>query len=55
MVEVIGFMTIGGLVWLLAWSLAGESDAERRRVSSTAGVARSIEPSEKALPIKRAA
>ena len=55
MVEVIGFMTIGGLVWLIAWSLAGESDAERRRVSSTAGVARSIEPSEEAMPIRRAA
>jgi hypothetical protein len=36
MVEIIGLVTIGGLVWLLAWSLAGESDAERRKLISIA-------------------
>lgn len=30
MVELIGLITISALVWLLAWSLAGESNAERR-------------------------
>ncbi|HSN05669.1 hypothetical protein ACO9S2_13120 [Nitrospira sp. NS4] len=31
MVEIIGLTTISALVWLLAWSMAGESDAERKR------------------------
>lgn len=30
MVELIGLITISALVWLLAWSLACESNAERR-------------------------
>ena len=55
MVEIIGFVTIGGLVWLVAWSLAGESDAERRRIASTASRARSSRSTKKAVPIKRAA
>ncbi len=32
MVEIIGFFTIGALVWLLALGMATESDAEKRRV-----------------------
>lgn len=31
MVEIIGLITISSLVWLLTWSMAGESDAERRK------------------------
>lgn len=34
MVEIIGLITISALVWLLAWFMAGESDAERRRFMS---------------------
>ena len=31
MVEIIGLITISALVWLLAWFMAGESEAERRK------------------------
>lgn len=31
MVEIIGLVTLGMLVWVLASSLATESDAEKRR------------------------
>jgi hypothetical protein len=34
MVEVIGFGTIFGLIWLLASAMANESDAEKRRGSA---------------------
>jgi hypothetical protein len=34
MVEIIGLVMIGTLIWLLSWALAGESDAERRRIAS---------------------
>jgi hypothetical protein len=34
MVEVIGFGTICGLIWLLASAMANESDAEKRRDSA---------------------
>jgi len=33
MVEIIGLVTMGALVWLLAWSMAGESESEKRRIS----------------------
>lgn len=33
MVEVIGLVTIGALVWVLHGSMANESDAERRRLA----------------------
>lgn len=33
MVEIIGLVTMGALIWLLAWSMAGESEAEKRRIS----------------------
>ncbi len=53
MVELIGLVTIGALVWLLAWSMAGESDAERRRTSSGGG---HQEPAVRpAIPKRRAA
>jgi hypothetical protein len=31
MVEIIGFGTIVALVWVLAWSMAGESESEKKR------------------------
>ena len=33
MVEIIGLVTMGALIGLLAWSMAGESEAEKRRIS----------------------
>jgi hypothetical protein len=33
MVEIIGLVTIGVLIGLLAWSMAGESESEKRRIS----------------------
>lgn len=33
MVEIIGLVTMAALIGLLAWSMAGESESERRRVS----------------------
>lgn len=33
MVEMIGLVTIGALIGLLAWSLAGESESEKKRIS----------------------
>ena len=33
MVEIIGLITMGALVSLLAWSMAGESESEKRRIS----------------------
>jgi hypothetical protein len=33
MVEMIGLVTMGALVSLLAWSMAGESESEKRRIS----------------------
>jgi hypothetical protein len=32
MIEIIGLATMVALIWLLDWSMAGESDAERRRL-----------------------
>ena len=32
MVVGIGLVMLSGLIWLLAWSLAGESESERRRL-----------------------
>ena len=32
MVEIIGLVTMGMLVWLIAWSMAGESASEKRRL-----------------------
>lgn len=32
MVEIIGLGTMVALVWLIAWSMAGESESEKRRV-----------------------
>lgn len=32
MVEIIGLGTMSALVWLIAWSMAGESESEKRRM-----------------------
>jgi hypothetical protein len=42
MVEIIGLVAVGGLVWLLAWAMGIEADAERRSHSFT-GVVPSAE------------
>jgi hypothetical protein len=55
MVEVIGILTIGALVWLLAWLLAGESDAERRKIRSAATEVPPSRHSGKVVEIRRAA
>lgn len=35
MVEIIGLGTMIALVWLIAWSMAGESESEKKRMLST--------------------
>lgn len=35
MVEIIGLGTMIALVWLIAWSMAGESESEKRRMNSS--------------------
>ncbi|MCC2642503.1 MAG: hypothetical protein K0S45_2916 [Nitrospira sp.] len=42
MVEIIGLGTMVALVWLLAWSMAGESESEKRRIASSPEDSRSI-------------
>jgi hypothetical protein len=43
MVEIIGFGTMVGLVWLLAWSMEGEIESEKRRLGSSASADRNVE------------
>jgi hypothetical protein len=44
MVEIIGLGTMGALVWLIAWSMAGESESEKRRVAKAREDRRFVEP-----------
>lgn len=44
MVEIIGLGTMVALVWLLAWSMAGESDSEKRRISKSRESGHFFEP-----------
>lgn len=44
MVEIIGLGTMVGLVWLIAWSMAGESESEKRRIEVSRRASRSAEP-----------
>lgn len=44
MVEIIGLTTMAALIWLLDWSMAGESEAERRRLAAS-GEGGSMAPS----------
>ena len=55
MVEMIGLVTIAALVWVLAWSMAGESDAERRRCASIGDDARCGSVADSVVREKRAA
>lgn len=43
MVEIIGLGTMGALVWLIAWSLAGESESEKRRIAASREGGRFVE------------
>jgi hypothetical protein len=43
MVEIIGLGTMGALVWLIAWSMAGESESEKRRIVASREGGRSAE------------
>jgi hypothetical protein len=45
MVEIIGLVTMGALIWLLSWSMAGESESEKRRISGV----RDTSPSSQAI------
>jgi hypothetical protein len=43
MVEIIGLGTMGALVWLIAWSMGGESESEKRRISMSRESGRATE------------
>ena len=43
MVEIIGLVTMGALVWLIAWSMGRESESEKRRMSTPHETGRSTE------------
>lgn len=55
MVEIIGLGTMVALVWLIAWSMAGESESEKRRVEMSRGTSRSTEPDVRDSQTRRAA
>jgi hypothetical protein len=55
MVEIIGLVMMGALVWLLAWSMAGESESEKRRISMSRQNARFAETRENQTQIRHAA
>ncbi|WP_455388073.1 hypothetical protein [Petrachloros mirabilis] len=55
MVEIIGLVTITALVRVLAWSMAGESDAERRRCAMIRDNAQSGHVTDSVVRKKRAA
>ena len=42
-VEIIGLGTMVALIWLLAWSMAGESESEKRRLAASPDGSRSFE------------
>lgn len=55
MVEIIGLGTMGALVWLIAWSMAGESESEKRRIAISREGSRSVEPAASDRPTRHAA
>jgi hypothetical protein len=55
MVILIGLVTISALVWLLAWSLTGESDAEHRHMVEMKGPSATVVPPDTEVPFRRAA
>jgi hypothetical protein len=55
MIELIGLGTISALVWVLAMVMAGESDAERRRLASSGDTPQSETFARPVLSMKDAA
>lgn len=55
MVILIGLVTMSMLVWLLAWSLTGESDAEHRHSEELKGGSGPSTAPEAGVPFRRAA
>ena len=55
MVAIIGLGIMIALVWLLAWSMAGESESEKRRLGSSRDGHRSLEQGVQATRAKQAA
>jgi hypothetical protein len=55
MVEIIGLGTMGALIWLLAWSMAGESEAEKRRLAGIGDSSPSAKTVVSGTPTKQAA
>lgn len=55
MVGLIGLITISALVWLLAWSLTGESNAERRHSAEVKGRSGAAGVPDAEVPFRRAA
>ncbi len=55
MVILIGLVTMSALIWLLAWSLTGESDAERRHIEELKGLSGPSAAPEARVPFRRAA
>jgi hypothetical protein len=55
MIELIGLGTISALVWVLAMVMAGESDAERRRIASSGDTPQSETFARPVLSMKDAA
>lgn len=54
-VEIIGIGTMIALVWLIASSMAGESESERRRITSTPDAGHSFETASGAARVRHAA
>ncbi len=55
MVAMIGLGIMIALVWLLAWSMAAESESEKRRLGSSRDGHRSLQPGMQATRAKHAA
>lgn len=55
MVEIIGLVTMSMLVGLIAWSMAGESESEKRRMSRYRESGRSAESAEREIRTRLAA
>ena len=54
-VEIIGVGTMIALVWLIAWSMAGESESERRRISSASDTEHSFDTASGETRVRHAA
>jgi hypothetical protein len=54
-VEIIGVGTMIALVWLIAWSMAGESESERRRIASLPDSGHSFETASGETRVRHAA